>query len=162
MKKTEIVMDTNVAVVANGKAQQADRDCILECIDRLRHIQDECLLLDNRNLILDEYRKNLNPSGQPGPGDRFFSWLWRNHANPEYCRKVAVKPREDRGFEEFPEDPNLSSFDQDDRKFVAVALASETGPDVLNASDADWWHYRQALRQHGVEIVFLCPDLMKV
>ena len=68
-------MDTNVAVVANGKAQQADQHCILKCIDRLRHIRDECLLLDNRNLILDEYRKNLNPSGQPGPGDRFFSWL---------------------------------------------------------------------------------------
>ncbi len=163
MRKPEIVMDTNVAVVANGKAQQADRDCILKCINRLSHIRDECrLLLDNRNLILKEYLGNLSLSGQPGLGDTFFKWLWQNHANPEYCRKVAVKPREDRGFEEFPEDPNLSSFDRDDRKFVAVALASETGPKVLNASDADWWHYRQALRQHGVEIVFLCPDLMEV
>ena len=52
-------MDTNVAVVANGKAQQADQHCILKCIDRLRHIRDECLLLDNRNLILKEYRETL-------------------------------------------------------------------------------------------------------
>ncbi len=162
MSKTEIVMDTNVAVVANGKTGQADKDCILECIVRLRHIQEECLLLlDDRNRIIDEYRNNLNPSGQPGPGDAFFLWLWQNQANQEYCRNIAVTPHEDRGFEEFPDAPDLSAFDQDDRKFVAVALASGTGPKVLNASDTDWWHHRQTLQEHGVEIVFLCPELME-
>ena len=160
--KAEVVLDTNVAVVANGKTGQADKDCILECIARLRHIQEECLLLlDDRNRIIDEYRNNLNPSGQPGPGDAFFLWLWQNQANQEYCRNIAVTPHEDHGFEEFPDDPDLSAFDQDDRKFVAVALASGTGPKVLNASDTDWWHHRQALQKHGVEIVFLCPDLMQ-
>ena len=155
-------MDTNVAVVANGKTGQADKDCILECIARLRHIQEECLLLlDDKNRIIDEYRNNLNPSGQPGPGDAFFLWLWQNQANQEYCRNIAVTRHEDRGFEEFPDDPDLSAFDQDDRKFVAVALASGTGPKVLNASDTDWWDHRQALQQHGVDIVFLCPDLMQ-
>ena len=155
-------MDTNVAVVANGKTEQAGPRCIRECISKLRHIRDECLLLlDDRNRIIDEYRNNLNPSGQPGPGDRFFLWLWRNQANQEYCRKIAVTPHEDRGFEEFPDDPDLSTFDRSDRKFVAVALASGTEPEVLNASDTDWWHYRQALQQHGVEIVFLCPELMQ-
>ena len=156
-------MDTNVAIVANGKSGQADKDCILECIVRLRHIQEECLLLlDDRNRIIDEYRNNLNPSGQPGPGDAFFLWLWQNQANQEYCRKVEVIPHAGRGFEEFPEDPNLKDFDQDDRKFVAVALASGNRPKVLNASDTDWWHHCQALQQYGVRIVFLCPDLMKV
>ena len=92
----------------------------------------------------------------------FFLWLWQNQANPEYCRKISVTPHEDRGFEEFPDDPDLSAFDQDDRKFVAVALASGTGPNVLNASDTGWWLHQQALHQHGVEIVFLCPELMKV
>ena len=160
--KTEVVMDTNVAVVANGKTEQAGSRCIRECINRLRHIQDECLLLlDDRSRIIDEYRNNLKPSGQPGPGDAFFLWLWQNQANHEHCRNIAVTPHEDRGFEEFPDDPNLSAFDQDDRKFVAVALASETEPEVLNASDTDWWHHRQALQQHGVEIVFLCPELME-
>ena len=163
MGKTEIVVDTNVAIVANGKTEQADRCCIRKCIAKLRHIQDECcLLLDNRNQILGEYQRNLNPSGQPGPGERFFIWLWQNQANPEYCRKVTVNPHKDREFEEFPDDPNLNSFDRDDRKFVAVALASGTTPKVLNASDTDWWHHRQALQQNGVEVVFLCPDLMKV
>lgn len=28
-------------------------------------------------------------------------------------------------------------------------------------SDPDWWHHRQTLQEHGVEIVFLCPELME-
>lgn len=27
--------------------------------------------------------------------------------------------------------------------------------------DTDWWHNRQALAQHGIQIVFLCPQLME-
>jgi len=61
-------------------------------------------------------------------------------------------------FEEFPGDPELAGFDRSDKKFAAVAVTSENDPDVLNAVDADWWHYRQPLERHGVRIRFLCPD----
>ena len=162
-RKSDLVIDTNVAVVANGKTEQADPTCILECVARLRQLRSEnVLLLDNRNLILDEYRKNLHPSGQPGPGDSFFKWLFENQENPKHCRKVAITPHPDRGFEEFPVDPSLSSFDRDDRKFVAVALAGGTGPRVLNASDTDWWLFRRSLQEHGVDVDFICPELMRV
>ncbi len=160
--KTEIVMDTNVAIVANGEADQAGPNCIRKCVERLLQMVDECrVLLDNQSLILNEYRNNLSPSGQPGPGDAFFKWLFDNQGNQEHCRKVGVRLNPEREFEEFPIDPKLSSFDRDDRKFVAVVLASGTSPEVLNASDSDWWHHRQDLQQHGIEIVFLCPELMK-
>ena len=161
--KTEIVMDTNVAIVANGKTDQAGANCIRECIKKLHQMMEEyCVLLDNRGLILDEYRKNLSPSGQPGPGDAFFKWLFDNQGNLEHCRKVGVTPNPEREFEEFPVDPKLSSFDHSDRKFVAVVLASGTSAQLLNASDSDWWHHRRDLEQHGIEIVFLCPELMKM
>ena len=154
-------MDTNVAVVANGQHGQAGPSCRRNCVDALRRIQNDCLvLLDDKRLILDEYRKNLSPSGQPGLGDAFFKLLHDNQSNPEFCRTVAVNLHLDRGFEEFPADPRLSSFDDDDRKFVAVARASGTNPEVLNASDTDWWQYRQELSEHGVRVVFLCPELM--
>ncbi len=159
--KTEVVIDTNVAVVANGKADQAGPSCRLNCIVRLRQIQVECrILLDDKNLILTEYRNLLSFSGQPGLGDAFFKWLFDNQANPEHCRRIAVNLHADRGFEEFPDDPSLSRFDQDDRKFVAIVLASGTDPKVLNASDTDWWDYRHELRPHGVQVDFLCPELM--
>ena len=118
------------------------------------------VMLDDQRDILDEYLRNLSPSGQPGPGDAFFKWLWENQANESHCVTVAVANDPVRGYREFPEDPALTDFDQDDRKFVAVARAAGTEPPILNASDTDWWHHREALRDCGVRVEFLCPELM--
>lgn len=156
-----IVVDTNVAMVANGTAAQAGRDCVVACIDALLRVREgRCLLLDENGLILEEYRRYLSPSGQPGSGDAFFKWLWDNQGNAEYCRRVKTTHHEGRGFAEFPDDPELQDFDWSDRKFVAVACASQPTPPVLNASDSDWWDYRTALGRHGVDVTFVCPELM--
>ncbi len=163
VEKAGVVVDTNVAVVANGMTEQAGQSCVSTCTDTLRKIiegEKYLLLLDDKYLILEEYRNNLSLSGQPGYGDFFIQWLWESQTNERYCRMVPVTPHEDRGFEEFPDDPRLASFDRDDRKFVAVALASGSNPVVLNASDTDWWHHHEPLGNHGVEVMFLCPELM--
>ena len=162
VEKTEIIVDTNVAVVANGMTEQAGQTCMYACIGKLRQIieGEHVLLLDSTYLIVEEYRNNLSLSGQPGFGDFFMLWVWESQANRRLCRIVPVTPHDARGFEEFPDDPDLASFDMDDRKFVAVALASGGSPQVLNASDTDWWHHREPLHRHGVDVVFLCPDLM--
>lgn len=163
MRKGEVVVDTNVPLVANGKAEQADLECEVACVRKLIQIQSEQrTLLDDKMLIMGEYRRNLSQSGQPGVGDAFFKWLWENQANEQHCRTVPLTVHADRGFVEFPDDARLSSFDLSDRKFVAVALASGTDPQVLNASDTDWWHDRQTLAEHGLQIVFLCPELMQM
>jgi hypothetical protein len=119
--------------------------------------------VDAGGLIFGEYRGNLKPSGQPGPGDAFFKWLWNNQGNLRHCRQIAITPvdREGRGFAEFPDDPALAGFDRADRMFVATALASGEHPPILNATDTDWWDYREALNRQGVEVRFLCPELMK-
>ncbi len=156
-------MDTNVAVVANGKAPQAGNQCVETCVTTLIALRDHHrVLLDEQGLILDEYRRHLSPSGQPGPGDAFFKWLWDNQGHLDHCRQIPITPvRGTRVFEEFPDDPELARFDREDRKFVAVVIASEEQPPILNASDTDWWDHREALKRHGVEIRFLCPELMK-
>lgn len=162
MDMTEVVVDTNVPLVANRKADQADKECEIACIQTLREVQSKHrTLLDDKWQIIEEYRRRLSHSGQPGLGDAFFKWLWENQANLQHCRVVSVTVHPERAFAEFPDDPLLSSFDLSDRKFVAVALASETRPDVLNATDSDWWEHRQALQENGVNVVFLCPDLMQ-
>ena len=161
-QKADLVMDTNVAVVANGKAEQANKECVGECIARLSKLRNECLLLlDYKNLILDEYRKNLHPSGQPGPGDSFFKWLFENQANPKYCRRVYINLSPRSWLCGIPNRSKTISFDQDDRKFVAVALASGTNPKILNASDTDWWLHRNALQEHGIEVDIICLELMR-
>ena len=162
MDKTEVVVDTNVPLVANGKADQAGWECEAACIRALRQVQAERrTLLDDKRLIIEEYRRKLCHSGQPGVGDAFFKWLWENQANPQHCRIVPVTVHEVRGFEEFPDSARLSLFDRSDRKFVAVALAGGSSPKVLNAADTDWRDHRQALAENGVDVVFLCPELME-
>lgn len=159
----EYVVDTNVALTANGAADQASVECEGDCVRALKKIQAEGrTLLDEGGQIIEEYGKRLRPSGQPGTGDAFFKWLRDNQGQLRHCRIVPVTVDGDRGFVEFPDDPRLASFDPDDRKFVAVALASGTGPKVYNATDTDWWHARRALEENGVDVHFLCPELMKI
>jgi hypothetical protein len=162
--KATVVLDTNVAVVANLRTEQAGDDCERVCITTLLEVRESRrVLLDESGAILEEYRRHLSPSGQPGVGDAFFKWLWVNQANPECCRQVPITPiyGGTRVFEEFPDDPDLAAFDPSDRKFVAVAVASGERPRILNAADTDWWIHREALRRHGIEVGFLCPELME-
>jgi len=158
------VVDTNVPVVANGRSEQADPDCVLACIGKLEEITSGgVVVLDDGMRILDEYMNNLSMSGQPGAGDGFMKWVWQNQAVTERCERVRIQPRreDDHDFEEFPRDPALAGFDRDDRKFVAVALASSGDPVVLNAVDPGWWTHRDALHKHGVRLTFLCPQCIQ-
>ena len=49
--------------------------------------------------------------------------------------------------------------DDDDRKFVAVALSFSTPPPIVNATDSDWEGWIDALRERGIEVLQLCPEL---
>ena len=158
-----VVIDTNVAMVANGQTEQAGPQCQQNCIDALRQMrQDKIILLDAGRLIIEEYSHSLKHSGQPGAGDAFFRWLWQNQANQQRCRMIEITPHSERGFTEFPVDDALAGFDRSDRKFAAVALASGVSPPVWNASDTDWWQHRDALEKHGIAVRFICPELMEV
>ena len=152
-------MDTNVAHVGNGATPQASPKCVTACVDRMERImQEERLVLDDQYRILKEYP---TPTGQLGAGDAFVKWAWTNHRNPVLCELIAIDPHETRGFVQFPEDDDLSAFDQDDRKFVAVAVASGGSPPIINASDTGWRDYGEALARHGVDVEFICPELME-
>lgn len=160
--KPEVVMDTNVALVANGSAEQANPDCVRACIAALKRIRSEQRLrLDVGRLILEEYRRNLSFSGQPGVGDVFFKWLWDNQANELFCRRVTITPLDSdpQNFAEYPADPELARFDPSDRKFVATALAENEPVPILNASDEDWSEFHNALARYVV-VECVCPELM--
>lgn len=163
MKIASVVVDTNVALAADGKADQASPQCVLRCLQELVAIRNgRQVLLDDKGLILQEYLKQ-KPHGFPqGPGDAFLVWVYDNQANPEHIQVMPVTPLNGdlRGFAEFPDDVELMMFDQDDRKFVAVALVSGDAPPILNATDTDWWIHRNALARNGVHVEFLCLRLM--
>ncbi|MDE0185310.1 MAG: hypothetical protein OXP71_07605 [Candidatus Poribacteria bacterium] len=155
-------MDTNVAKVANGREEspQASPKCVNTCINRLERIVrgEEKLVLDNKWKIMSEYRDNLRSSGEPGAGDRFFLWVLRRKDTE--CVSVPITPVDglENEFREFPDDPALDSFDRDDRMFIAVALAHTAKPPILQAVDTQWWQFRDALRENGVTVEFICED----
>jgi hypothetical protein len=154
------VVDTNVPIVANRKSNQASHTCVSHCIKKLKEIQEQhIIILDNKWLIINEYRNKLSPVGQPGVGDAFFKWVLTNQENPQRCQKVKITPTTENSFEEFPEDESLADFDKSDRKFVAVALTHPERPPILNAVDSDWKNFEIALNNIGIKIIFLCPEL---
>ena len=74
-----VVVDTNVAVVANALSEQASEDCVEICAERLEEIMrgEVKLVLDDDWQILDEYAQNLHSTGND-VGDRFLRWVLRN------------------------------------------------------------------------------------
>jgi len=157
------VVDVNVAIVANGDSRQADLACVSACVNALDEIvQRGMIVLDDGWWILAEYHRYLSPTGQPGLGDAFMQWVWEHQSIDDRCERVTLTPARNAVDEiaEFPADPQLLDFDHSDRKYVAVALASQNDPEVLNAVDRDWWQHKEVLRRNGVRLRFLCPQHM--
>jgi hypothetical protein len=157
-RRTAVVVDTNVTVIANGK-ENVPLACSAACATALHDITKSAVLaIDEGGLIFNEYKGYLSFAGQPGAGDYFFKWLADNCYRPERVARVRLEPDAKRPdeFAAFPADPELVAFDRSDRKFVAVALTHSERPPILNAVDSDWWDFREALKANGVAVQFLC------
>jgi len=157
---TRVVVDTNVAVVANGRAAQASPDCVERCVDALLRVREHCVVVvDHSGHVFSEYADNLRRGGEPGVGDAFFKWLWDHQGYAAHCAILDIEPLDESGlcFARFPDDAALAKLDPGDRKFVALSLAAGNCP-ILNAVDSDWWEQEEALRRHGVSIDHPCPD----
>ena len=64
------VVDTNVAVTANRRRTHASISCQIRCIERLDAlVAGGVILIDDRQLILSEYRNQLTPTKGPVDGD---------------------------------------------------------------------------------------------
>lgn len=150
------VVDTNVAIVANGGPNiDADNLCQLACIDKIQNIVAQSIIaVDDSQLILKEYAKHLSWSGAPGVGDMFFRYVFDNQHIGDRVRMIALSPSNDerKGFEDLPE----NSFDPSDRKFLAVAVVS--GGVIVNATDSDWDENKVLMERLGVEVEQLCPQ----
>lgn len=150
------IVDTNVAVTANGQSQQADLSCVRACIENLLHIQKgRKMVLDTSWHVIREYKDNLSESGQPGVGDAFLLWVLQNWANPDICELHILKMK-DQEFADFPITPDLAQFDRSDRKFIALAVVSNAP--IHTAVDQDFWDYKDALAKHQIRVEFVCPN----
>jgi hypothetical protein len=153
----QCVVDTNVAVVANGKSDQADDSLTEACVDALLEITRRGgLVLDDGDRIFEEYRHNLNLSGEPRAGDAFMKWVHDHRWNAEWCEMRTITPdKDEQTFKEFPKSPALADFDPSDRKFVATANAGQKKHPILQAVDFKWWGWKDALAKARIKVVFL-------
>ena len=155
--KDRIVVDTNVLIVANGRDNTpADLECEFACVEMLEGATSgkQIVLLDESNLIMDEYSNHCNYRGAPGVGDEFFKFLYdRQWSEESAIKHVPIQVISDKqgGFANLP--PN--SFDKSDRKFLAVAEAGDGR--VVNATDSDWSEHADFIDSIGVQVLELCP-----
>lgn len=155
----KFVVDTNVAIAANGRDTHASLPCQFACIGRLQEISSSKsksqVLLDELGLILAEYSSYLYYRGQPGVGDSFYKFLHDNIYSGGKVSRVAITPSDDesRGFEEIPS----NELDRSDRKFLAVAKVGNAS--IVNALDTDWHIHLEFVSSQGVHVEQLCPEL---
>ena len=163
------VVDTNVPIVANllvSNDQKSDipLNCINACFKAIQHVMEKgVLVIDNKDEILSEYRKNLAVKGEQGIGYGFVKWVYEKLCQqPEKVVQISIT-KNNSSYEEFPEHDDLISFDLSDRKFIAVANAcpDTDKPPILQATDSKWWGWKDALSEVGIDVRFLCPDYVK-
>lgn len=160
------LVDTNVPVNANLATNpepysDVPDECVLACIEAIEHIiKKRGLVIDEGNEIFDEYRQQLSMKGQPGVGDRFMKWVHDNRWGlPDTDRVIITKNGE--SYDQFPDHNGLNDFDNSDRKFIAVANAHPAKPPVLQATDSKWWGWKDALKEVGITVQFLCSDYVE-
>lgn len=157
---TAIIIDTNVLLVADGKASQLSAVCVEACLDRLEQVRaKEQIVLDDAHLILNEYLNKLSPNSSQTYGSAFLKWLLQNQGNDKHVTWVTISPtnQEKTLFREFPPDKELEGmFDPADRKFVATSYAHPKKPPILESADSKWLGWEDRLKAHGVKVEFLC------
>lgn len=147
------VIDTNVAIVANGKEEDITIECRLAAVELLlKAVNNGVIFLDSGGEIQEEYRTYLSPKGAPGVGDRFYQEVLNSH--PDRIARIDLPKRADGQHKDLPQPIIDAGFDPSDRVFAAVAKKARAT--VYNAVDTDWLHHRRVIEENGIKVIFLC------
>ncbi len=154
----EVVIDTNVLLVAEGKHSDVSTDCVRACVERLEAVRrSETVVLDDSYRVLREYQHKLSANRGKRAGSAFLKWLMQHQRTSRVAYVTLTEHAKD-CFKEFPVAGLEASFDPPDRKFPAVANAHPSKPPVLQAVDCKWLRWWHELADAGVKIEFLCPE----
>ncbi len=152
---SDIIVDTNVAVVANRQNNGVEQSCADACVLFLTDAHTQhVVLIDAGDEVRSEYAKALSVSRPYQLGALFLLHIYQNQFNPARVRRIDLPKNADGTFADFPSDPSLATFDLSDRKFAA--LSRNTGTPVTNATDSDWADSLAALTAFGITVDFLC------
>ena len=152
------MIDTNVWCMPDGEHTTEDAiACAETCRVWLNHLYhgEQQIVVDDGYVILGEYRDNLRKGR--------FAWRLLNELEKaQKYRFTFVSIQVDRnGIAVLPLAGGLEGIHKNDRKFVAVALARDPHPPIVNATDNDWRQHAPAFAALGIYIEELCPDFLK-
>lgn len=155
---TEVVIDTNVIVVADNGHSECGVDCLSACIDRLEKVKKfETVVVDEDHQIIKEYLGRVRTSGKAKTlGGEFLKWLMQNLSNADHCLKIKLHQTGHGLFSETP--TGFHGFDKDDLKFLAVANTVSPKPPILQAVDTKWGTWSKEFDAAGILIENLCPS----
>lgn len=152
---SDVIIDTNVALVANRQNHNVVTRCVDACTRFLSRARtDHVVLIDSGDEIRAEYAHALQQCRPYELGAQFLIHIYQQQYNPNRVRRIDLDKTADGVFVDFPEAPELACFDQSDRKFAA--LARKTGTAVTNATDSDWADSLAALNANNIAVDFLC------
>lgn len=113
---------------------------------------EDRLVVDLTYRIISEYRGQIPPAGQSA------RWLNQLETQPRDRLVEVIIQFDANGHAVLP--PELEIHDNNDRRFVAVALAHDPTPPIVNATDTDWAQERERLAAGGITMQELCPDFI--
>lgn len=152
---SDVIIDTNVAVVANRQNAGVAEACVDACIIFLVTARtDHVVLLDGGDEIRTEYARALQQGRPYELGAQFLIHIYQQQCNADRVRIIDLKKTATGDFVDFPNVPELAKFDPSDRKFAALARKTKTA--VTNAIDSDWVDSFASLKANGITVDFLC------
>jgi len=155
-----VVVDTNVLAVAEGIHSGATDECRAACVKLAKNIQAGLTLAVDSSvsgeMILREYLTTLKGAKSSGVGSKLAVYLWHRRHDSKVRRRVDITRCGDSSetFEEVP--THLTDFDNDDHKWITVASAEGSKPQIFQALDAEWWRRRKDFAAAGLDVQFLC------
>lgn len=118
---TEVVIDTNVLLVAEGMHADVSDECVAACSQRLGLVmKTTTVVIDDNYRVLGEYQNKLSGARGKKAGAVFLKWLMQNQANPKHVARVTLAETAKERFAEFPVAELEATFDPPDRKFPAL------------------------------------------
>lgn len=156
---SEVVIDTNILLIANQQHDDVSPECVQRCIEQLLQVQrNGKVVIDDGYHLLQEYSHKTSLHPPKGVGDVFLKWLLRNIGNAALVETVSIHETAPDEFAEFPVPELQAVFDPSDRKFVAVAATHPAKPPIWQGADCKWLHWWPQLAAAGTSVEFLCPD----
>jgi hypothetical protein len=153
MDKNYYIVDTNIFIAANGKADQLTEKDVNKCKLFVSSLfSDTIISLDLQGEIFSEYFDHMNWSGLPGIGDVFVKSLWDRQHDKTVCEMVDIKKNKNGIYKQLQNKDELLQFDPNDLKFIAVYLGSNYSVVICNACDSDWENNKSLLSKYKINV----------